>query len=182
MTNRSAILAALLTSIICSISFGQQTERPRSGGDSLDRALAREEQAVFDDDGGRVFIVQRRKGLLDNVTYHGGPIISEPRQYSIFVGGAWAASAYATRKASLIDLMGGLDQQSRDMLDRCKVNTGSWSATAREELQAFPDGSVVSDLSVQGALSQMFGRGSVSGPDPNTIYVVFLAPGMQSTL
>src|SRR5215471_9255516 len=110
MTNRSGLLAALLATMICSISFGQQNERPRSGGDSLDRGVAREEQAVFDDDGGRVFIVQRRLGQLDNLSYHGGPIISEPRQYSIFMGGAWAHAAYAARKTSLIDLMGGLDQ------------------------------------------------------------------------
>src|SRR5215831_8782450 len=104
MKNRSAILAALLATMICSISFGQQTERPRSGGDVLDRVVAGGEQAVFDDDGGRVFIVRRQQRQLDNLSYHGGPIISEPRQYSIFMGGAWAGAAYAARKASLTDL------------------------------------------------------------------------------
>ena len=181
MTKRNAVLAVLLAGMICGISNGQQAG-PRAGGDDLERGHAHEEEAVYDDDGGRVFIVRRQQSLLESLAYHGGPIISEPRQYTIFMGAAWAGASNKARKASFADLMSGLDQASVDLLERCEVKTNSRTAASHEELQQFSDGSAVSDLRIQAALSGMFERGSIPGPDPNTIYVVFLAPGIQSTL
>jgi hypothetical protein len=182
MTKRNAVLAVLLAGMICGISYSQQAGQPRASVDDVDRGHAHQEEAVYDDDGGRVFIVRRQQGRLESLTYHGGPIISEPRQYTIFMGAAWAGSANKARKASFANLMSGLDQASLDLLERCEVKTSSWTAASRQELQEFSDGSAVSDLKIQTALSGMFERGSVPGPDPNTIYVVFLAPGIQSTL
>jgi hypothetical protein len=182
MTKRNAVLAVLVAGMICGISYGQQAARQQAGGDDLDRGHAHQEEAVYDDDGGRVFIVRRQQSPLESLIYHGGPIISEPRQYTIFMGEAWAGAANKARKASLSDLMSGLDQASMNLLQGREVKTSSWTAASREERQEFSDGSAASDLKIQAALSDMFERGSIRGPDPNTIYVVFLAPGIQSTL
>src|SRR5262249_43583902 len=137
---------------------------------------------VFDDDGGRVFIVRRQQSPLEGLAYHGGPIISEPRQFSIFAGAGWADAASKSREASFSDLLPAMGPVNRENLERFEVRMSSWSTASREESLGFVDDSTVSDLNIQAALSDMFEKGSVPGPDPNTIYVLFLAPGIRSTL
>jgi len=182
MTNRKILVAALVAGLICGISYGQQAGRPGAGEKYLDRGSASDEQAVFDDDGGRVFIVRRQQSPLESLTYHGGPIISKPRQFTVFAGAGWTDSGNRSREASFSDLLAAMGPVNRENLERFQVRTNSWSSASREESLGLVDGSTVSDLKIQAALSDMFEKGSVPGPDPNTIYVIFLAPGITSTL
>src|SRR5256885_502854 len=72
------------------------------------------EQAIFDDDGGRVFIVGRNVGVLGSLRYHGGEVISQPEQFNIFLGSAWSGPSLQKRETVFANLLSqkglGVDQ------------------------------------------------------------------------
>jgi len=63
-----------------------------------------EDAPIFDDDGGRVFIVTRGdRQPAANLRFHGGEIVSQPRQVSLFLGDGWTDPEFRARE----DLLSG---------------------------------------------------------------------------
>ncbi len=139
------------------------------------------QQAVVNDDGGRAFVIGRdSKGLLVP-SNHAGSVISEPQQDSIFLGSNWATPALRAREAELANLLANLrDQATLNALNEAGVKNLFGPTLSREKLDDLTGN--ISDLDIQSILGNMVKDGSLSAPNPNTIYIVYLDPDLRSTL
>jgi hypothetical protein len=139
----------------------------------------REPKADFDDDGGRVFLMRQAASPVENYRYHSGPIIATPRQLNIFLGNAWEKQR--DQEAGFADLLMSLNDPTEPApLSRFAVQ--GYLSTSREEMVKFPKGASLSDLNVQARLVEMFKADPAIGPDANTVYMIFLAPNIGSTV
>jgi hypothetical protein len=129
---------------------------------------------VFDDDGGKVQIVPANLASAGDATYHGGKVMSSVKAVSVFLGNAWADPETRGREASLNS---GL---SSDELQKHNIRTLP-PAVPSEDFSDLSQGSV-NDLTIQHRLAEMMRTRALPAPSPSTIYVVFLAPGIASTL
>ncbi|HEY3568788.1 MAG TPA: hypothetical protein VGP73_12705 [Thermoanaerobaculia bacterium] len=130
---------------------------------------------VFDGDGGRAQIIPRKAVPAQEATYHGGPVVSRPTVQAVFLGNDWRKN-----RARENEILSALRGQSAEPLKRYGIQ--SWELTGQlEDLAGDPlHGSSISDLEIQTRLDGLLGG---AGPlDANTVYVVFLAPGLGSTL
>jgi hypothetical protein len=175
------IIVLTMTAVVRS----QEVEPRHAVGDQGARegtVATREEQAPFDDDGGRVFIVKRDAGIQDGLRYHGGAVISAPRQYNIFLGSGWADRTLRGREKSFSNLLQTSGADAAQGLARYGVqNIFLPSQTIEQPFEFSPDWSV-SDLRIQSVLAEMFSMGAVLSPSPDAIYVLFLPPGVNSKL
>lgn len=133
---------------------------------------------VFDDDGGRAQIVPRQAVPSQEVTYHGGPVISRPTVQAVFLGHDWRKPENRAKQSAILGTLRGHGGAVADP----RYGVKAWElAGPLEDLAGDPlHGSSISDLEIQIRLN-----GLLSGADPldaNTVYVVFLAPGLGSTL
>lgn len=126
------------------------------------------DRSVFlrDDDGGRAQVVKAGVGDNTNPAFHGGTVIQQPQQYSIFLGSGWADTGVREREAGLLNL-------------GSRTASGGQSAI-HEDFSAEP--ARIGDLQVQHMLAEMIASRAIRQPARNTIYVVFLAPGVSATL
>jgi len=140
------------------------------------------EDVLFDDDGGRVFVVRRNDVPWDKLTNHGGTVINQPIQVNIFLGKAWSKSANKSRESLFANPLLSIDGAGKEFLNSRHIVFSETEPLSQEALDFTPEGATISDLQVQSALSDMFEHKWLNTPDANTIYVVFLPPGLQSTL
>src|SRR5260370_34867718 len=92
--------------------MGQEAVQPRRHAPAVaaERQPDGEDTPVFDDDGGRVFIITRGQPRdSSSLRFHGGEIIAQPRQVSIFIGGGWSDPETRSREARLSGLLAELD-------------------------------------------------------------------------
>ena len=168
--------------VLAGVARAQEPSRAVVGQGEAEAGAA-VEQPLFDDDGGRVFVVRRDAGAPTGLHYHGGEVIAEPRQYNIFLGGAWAEPGLRRREATLSNLLSregaGVDQLP---LDGYGVKNVYAPSESLEQAFDFPADRVISDLQIRAALEEMFRTGAIRGPDADTVYVVFLPPGVGSKL
>jgi hypothetical protein len=145
---------------------------------SVDRPA--EPNFAFDDDGGKAQIVPVDLSVAAPKTFHGGPVLASARQVSIFLGAGWGDAQVRGREASLLDVttsaasteVAELKQHSIKML------------RAAPKLEDFSDlsQSKVNDLTIQQKLSDLLKSKAIPAPTADTVFVVFLAPGIQSSL
>ncbi len=174
------LVAALALGVVAQ---AQQTQTPPVKETvALSPAKSEEPEAVFDDDGGRVFIVKRNQSSLENLRHHGGEVIAEPEQHSIFLGSGWNDSKLRSTKAGFANLLTSLGAgDERAALERYGVRNLFASAFTHEVLDDFK-GNTVSDLQIRASLAKLFGEGTLAAPSASAIYVVYLAPNLRSTL
>jgi hypothetical protein len=101
-------------------------------------------------------------------------VLCDPRQHHIFLGKAWADTPNLARKAAL----SSLDVASGPGL--C-ATSHRLPPTNQTEATAFGGNAKLSDLGIQAQLAHMLKDGHLKVAQ-NTIYVVFLPPGIQSTV
>lgn len=122
---------------------------------------------VRDDDGGRVHVF-RGHASLDDVLFHGGPVLEDPSVHFLFAG-KWPAE---TRRP-------GLTTDRVRELDRYGVRSFGF----RFGSQGLPmSGGETTDLDVQRALVNAVESGRIQHVDPNVVYVVMLDPSMQPSV
>jgi hypothetical protein len=132
---------------------------------------------AFDDDGGKAQIVPKDLAAAPAKKYHGGAVMKSVQQVSVFWGEGWAKNDARPRETSLSDLL---------------VNngtlTGAFEAQKIKTAQAAPSAddfsavSTVNDLAIQRELVELLENKAIPAPTASTIYVVYLAPGVNSTL
>lgn len=145
------------------------------------RESSNEQQSVTNDDRGRAFIIERDSALLSDLSNPGRSVISEPQQYSIFLGSGWATPALRARQAELANLLMNVrDQAALNALNESGVKNTFGPTASREKLDDLNGN--ISDLEIQNILGAMIKDGSLPKSGANTIYVVFLDPEMHSTL
>jgi hypothetical protein len=160
----------LCGSVNCVLAAQQQA--------SLDRPS--EPNFVFDDDGGQAQIVPADFSVAGPKTFHGGPVLASARQVSIFLGSAWGDQLVRGRESSLLDVTAAVGNAHVAELQKHNIQT----LRAAPRLEDFTDLSQtkVNDLTIQQKLSDLLRSKSIPAPAAGTVYVVFLAPGIQSTL
>jgi hypothetical protein len=124
---------------------------------------------VFDDDGGKVEIF--RRGEADRaLEFHGGAVVREPLVQLVFLGAEWRQPQLAATKDAL-----------RAQLERVAMPDGIRPAGFVGAVDLEAPGSM-NDLRIQSALDRAMRDGALPLRDERVIYVVFVAPGVESTL
>lgn len=166
------ILCALL---LCGLATGVLTAQQQA---VVDRPA--EPNFVFDDDGGKAQIVPADLSAAGPKTFHGGPVLASTRQVSIFLGAGWGDQQFRTRENSLLDVTATATNAQVTELKRHNIKT----LRASQRLEDFSDlsNARVNDLTIQQKLSDMLQSKTIPAPAAGTVYVIFLAPGIQSSL
>ena len=156
----------------------QQATRVPDAPSSPDRPA--EPNFVFDDDGGKAQIVPPDFAVAGPKTFHGGAVLASAQQVSIFLGAGWGDQQFRGREASLFDIAAA--SKSTHLAELQKHNIKTLRASSR--LEDFSDLSktTVNDLTIQRKLSDLLQSKAIPAPGAGTVYVVFLAPGIDSTL
>src|SRR5262245_6961260 len=154
---------------------------------SVERRPDGDAAPVLDDDGWRVFLITRGQSMnLSRLKYHGGDVISSPRQISIFLGAGWSDPDTRLQEAALAGALAELDRSTEAELNDRRVATLHAQPIQYEQPWQFEQNAegdqVVSDLQVQQVLSSLLENHRIIAPDQNLIYVVFLAPELKSTV
>jgi hypothetical protein len=140
------------------------------------------EQSVINEDGGRSFIIKPSSAPLHGVVKPGNATVVELQQHSIFLGSHWAEPAWRAREPQLSSLLANVrDHAQMDELTQSGIKNLFGVTTSQEKLDVLSDRNI-SDLEIQSVLTAMFKEGTLPRPDAGAIYVVFLDPGLQSTL
>jgi hypothetical protein len=135
---------------------------------------------AFDDDGGKAQIVPVDFSVAGPKTFHGGPVLASAQQVSIFLGAGWGDSQVRARETSLLDLTASVGNAHVAEMKQHSIKT----LRAAPQIEDFVDlsQSKVNDLTIQQKLSDMLKSKAIPAPAAGTVYVIFLAPGIHSTL
>jgi hypothetical protein len=175
--SRAFILATLALTLTGG-SASRAAEKPQTPPASAILENAPRGTVVFDGDGGRAQIVPRRAVPAQEATYHGGPVVSRPTVQAVFLGHDWRKPENRAKQAEILSAL----RSQAGAAAEPRYGVKAWElAGPLEDLAGDPlHGSSISDLEIQIRLDGLLG-----GADPldaNTVYVVFLAPGLGSTL
>jgi hypothetical protein len=135
---------------------------------------------AFDDDGGQAQIVPPDFAAGGPKTFHGGKVLASAQQVSIFLGAGWGDQQFRGRESSLLDVTATAGSSNIAEMQQHNIRT----LRAAPRLEDFSDltQTVVNDLTIQQKLSDLLKNKAISTPKAGTVFVVFLAPGVQSTL
>lgn len=171
----------LILPIILALAAGVHAQAPPATEQAPPQSIG--PQAVTNDDAGRAFIIRRETQAFCGVINQGRTTISEPQQYSIFLGSGWATSAMRKREPELANLLANVrDQAQINALDGCGIKNLFGATSSLERLDNFTSNQTISDLEIQAVLASMMKLGPLQRPNANSIYVFFLDPGLRSTL
>jgi len=170
MTRIALGILLLCGTVTCVLSAQQQA--------SVDRPA--EPNFAFDDDGGKTQIVPVDFSVPGPKTFHGGTVLASARQVSIFLGAGWGDSQVRARETSLFDVTASVGNTHVAEMKQHSIKT----LRAAPQIEDFTDlsQSKVNDLTIQQKLSDMLKSKAIPAPAAGTVYVFFLAPGIQSTL
>jgi hypothetical protein len=179
----AAVVAGWTSGSLAPAAAAPPRDEPRSSLPAVLEA-APAGTVVFDDDGGRVQVVPRR-GVPPpaEVSYHGGPVVTGGTVQAIFLGSGWREAGPRGREARALEaLVGGGGAAIGAALSRFGLEARELVGLAREDPLDPLAGASVSDLEVKARIDAL-ASGEARGPrDLPAVYVVFLAPGLRSTL
>lgn len=166
-----AFCALLLCGLAISVLTAQQSP-------AIDRPS--EPNFLFDDDGGKVQIVPADLAMAAPKSFHGGAVLKSAQQVSIFLGAGWGDQQFRSREASLAEISPDAGNSLGAELRQHNIKT----LRSAPRLEDFSDlsASKVNDLTVQQKLSELLRAKAIPAPTASTVYVLFLAPGIESTL
>jgi hypothetical protein len=135
---------------------------------------------VFDDDGGKAQIVPADFSVAGPKTFHGGAVLAAAQQVSVFLGAGWGDPQTRARETTLLDVTASVGNTHVAELKQHSVKR----LRAAPQVEDFSDlsQSKVNDLTIQQKLSDLLKNKAVPAPTAGIVYVIFLAPGIQSTL
>jgi len=134
---------------------------------------------VADDDGGLTEIVPADPATQGPRASGAVPVMKSVQQVSIFLGAAWGDQQARTRQTRLSGFAGNRSEHALTELQNHNVEV--IPAPRVEDFSDLSKGPV-NDLTIQRKLGEMLGNHAIPPPAANTIYVIFLAPGITSTL
>jgi hypothetical protein len=135
---------------------------------------------VADDDGGRTEIVPADPTRQGPRASGAVPVMKSVQQVSIFLGAAWGDRQARTRQTRLPDF--ALNHSEAALTELRHHNVEVIPAAARVEDFSDLSNGPVNDLTIQRKLVEMLGNHAIPLPTASTIYVIFLAPGITSTI
>jgi hypothetical protein len=120
------------------------------------------------------------------LTYHGGPVLSAVRVQAIFWGDPWQHTPLNALIPQLGDFFNSILKSSlMDLLAEYSVPgsaIGHGQYLGAVALTTPALGATVSDVQIQQTLQKWISSKTVVQPDANTLYFVYLPPGVVSTL
>ena len=132
-----------------------------------------------DEDGGMVRVVLPNAATStvtgQSATIHG------PRQVSVFYGGGWADANVRAGESQLTNLLVNANSGNQSEMAKSSVR-GVESRDAYVEDFTDLSATTLTDLGLQRQLQTWIASGAVPKPKSNTVYVVYLGPGVKSTL
>ncbi len=133
---------------------------------------------VFDDDGGVVQIVPPDFSVPGEKKFHGGTVMASAQQVSVFLGAGWGDQQVRGRQTALVDVA----NSATPMAEMQKHSIKTLRAAPR--LEDFGDLSKVrvNDLTIQQKLSDLLQSKAIPAPTASSVYVIYLAPEIKSTL
>jgi hypothetical protein len=182
--NRACTFATLALTLIggSALQAAQtaQTAQPQVAAAPAVLESAPKGTVIVDDDDGRVQIVPRQKVAGQAAAFHGGPVITQGLVQAVFLGSGWREKANREKENGLLE---GLRGPAKPADFPAKSGAGAWEAhgLALEDPAADPvAGERITGLEIQTRLDTLL---SGAGPiDASSVYVVFLAPGLGTTL
>ena len=167
----------LVLLLIVAVSASVQAQQARHRDSSEDQP-----QSVTNDDRGRAYIITGAVQPLPNPGNR-ERVTVEPRQNSIFLGNGWEKASLRSRESELANLLAHIsDQAELNALDDRGIKNFFAATSSQEKSDLGAGDRSISDLEIQGVLTGMLKEGSLRRPDASAIYVVFLDPGLRSTL
>jgi hypothetical protein len=141
-------------------------------------------QAVNDDDGGRAFIISTRNfKRLVKLRRLSAPSIAEPEQYSIFLGSQWSTPQLREREPKLSNLLSSIRSPAQtEQLSSYGIANCFAPTISQEVLTSFDNEETLSDIRTRAVIAELINTGSLPRTGASTIYVIFLEPGLGSTL
>ncbi|HMF90247.1 MAG TPA: hypothetical protein VKL40_06365 [Candidatus Angelobacter sp.] len=135
---------------------------------------------VFDDDGGKVQIVPADFSVPGPKKFHGGAVLESAQQVSIFLGSGWGDQQFRSRETNLLDVAANKENTHLGELQTHNIKT----LRPSPQLEDFTNlsNSKVNDLTIQRKVSDLLQKKAIPAPTPGTVYLIFLAPGIDSTL
>ncbi len=123
-----------------------------------------------------------------HLTYHGGPVLSAVQVVTVYWGAAWTQPAQAPLRGQVdaffnfILTSSLIDQLAEYSLPGAPIGHGTHIGS-RTITTSEPGGGsgTVSDGQIQAALAGWIAAGTVPAVTPNTLYFVYLPPGVVST-
>jgi hypothetical protein len=168
--NRFAPLVFLVAICAAQAPSGQQSAK------TLDRPGPA--NYIFDDDGGAVQVVPADLAASTTRTFHGGLVMTSVQQVSIFLGSGWANAKSRSRRPPLADLLAGTEQTADLHKRNIKAIPAQPIYDDFGDLSKIP----VNDLTIQRKLSELLQSRAIPSPTPGTVYVIYLAPEVVSTI
>lgn len=116
------------------------------------------------------------------LTYRGGPLISAVKVFTLFWGSAWSQANNQTTASQLNDFFTYLvasplmDQMAEYSVDQFSIGPGSVAGSATVTSQ--DPASTTTDSNIQQFVQQQIDTGIAPPPDSNTLYFVYLPPGV----
>jgi hypothetical protein len=139
---------------------------------------APEGTVLMDNDGGRVQIVPPAAVPQGRLRHHGGPVLTAPEVEVVFLGSAWGEpSMRATQERAIEHLASFGRSREFQTLQGYGLKSGQLPVTRTDDFGDPAKGVAVTDLEIQARLSALGG-----GKGKDSIYLVLLAPGLESML
>jgi hypothetical protein len=133
---------------------------------------------IFDDDGGAVQVVPADLAPSSPKAFHGGLVMKSVQQVSIFLGSGWASAKPRSRRGPLSDLM----TEPKPTVELQKQNIKVQRALPIYEDVGDLSKVQVNDLTIQRKLSELLQSHAIPAPTPGTVFVIYLAPEIISTI
>ena len=157
------------------------TARSQGQGPWPQERSEQREEAVTNEDGGRSYLVLPAAGPLVGLAKPGAGI-GDLQQHSIFLGSGWADPSLRARESRLSSLLAMIhDHAQMDEIAQAGF-TNRFGPTFTLEKLDVTDNRKISDLEIQDILAGLFANGPLTEPQADSVYIVFLDPGLQSTL
>ena len=134
---------------------------------------------ALDDDGGNVQIVPVDGAPRVDKQYHGGAVMPAVQQVSVFLGSGWWDSEIRSRESVLSNLTASISNHAAELREH---NIAKLRALPLQEDFSDLSGAPINDLFIQASLLGLIQSNAVPAPTSATVYVVFLGPGIRSTL
>jgi hypothetical protein len=165
-----------LTVSLASFVHAQNTAATPPNGEAVKDA-----DIAPDEDGGQVRILPAMSSGSKNLSGRAAAIKS-PMQESMFLGSAWADASVRSREGQLSQLLQQPAAASREDVRKSGIKAPVVSGRIQEEIVDLTQGTPITDLQIQARLANWISSGAVAAPGKNTIYVIYLGPGVKSSL
>lgn len=134
-----------------------------------------------DEDGGQVRVVLP-ESAASTVSGKAQAEIHTPRQVSVFFGGEWATEQTRTQQSQLVNLLAEASGDKRQEMSKSGVRPVDSHNSFVEDFTDLRLHPALTDLDIQRQIQTWINTGALQSPKANTVYVVYLAPGVRSSL